>query len=349
MSRRSRLLGRGALALAGLLFVGTAGAQDAPKDDGRGPGARRGPAEIRDDHLLAQPRLTLPATSPHTVSRGEWTVDVSLLLSNSFSWTQDVRGENPADRRFLIDGEALTLAATLRRGLGRHFDVGIRVPVQHRGGGGLDAFIDSWHRVFRVEDAARPIFLRDAFRIEGTTTDEQHFSWNPYEGTGLGSVQLDVRWRALDGGLADPSLALVGRVSLPTATGPYDRHGLGAGAQLVVATPLGRTIDLYAGAGLSIQDPGPVRGLEYSRTRAQGFAAFEWRPWCRVSLIVETNAASRLVENIDSYPGVHWLVNLGGRVDLGRTVRLDVGVTENLIAQQSTTDFAVFFALGWRP
>ena len=337
------------MALAVVAVSGTAFAEDTAATDGRGPEARRGPADVRDDHLLAQPRLTLPATSPHTVPRGDWTVDVSLLLSNSFSWTQDVRGENPADRRFLIDGEALTLAPTLRRGLGRHVDVGLRVPMQHRGGGVLDGFIDSWHRVFHAEDAARPIFLRDAFRIEGSTTDKVHFSWNPYEGTALGSVQLDVRWRTLDGGSDGTSLALVGRLSLPTATEPYDRHGLGAGAQLVVATPLGRTTDLYAGAGLSVQDPGPVRGLEYSRTRAQGFAAFEWRPWRRVSLIVETNAASRLVENIDSYPGVHWLVNLGGRVDLGRAVRLDVGVTENLIAQQSTTDFGLFFALGWRP
>ena len=95
----------------------------------------RGPAEIRDAHLLAQPRLTLPALSPHATRRGAWALQLSALWANSFSWTQDVEGEEPEDRRFLIDGEALSLDLTVRRGLGRNLDVGLRVPFQARGGG----------------------------------------------------------------------------------------------------------------------------------------------------------------------------------------------------------------------
>ena len=337
------------LAVILVAVAGAAWARDAPENDGRGPDSRRGPAEIRDDHLLAQPRLTLPATSPHPVPAGEWTLDVSFLWSNSFAWTQDVPGEDPADRRFLVDGETQTLAVTLRRGLGRNLDVGLRIPLQHRGGGVLDGFIDAWHRGFGVEDAARPLFLSDAFRIEGATSDGLPFSWNPHDGAGLGGIQLDARWRALDGGSGRTSVALVGRLSLPTGTRPYDVDGIGAGAQLVVGIPVGRTADVYGGGGLTVQDPGPVRDLEYLPVRVQGFAAFEWRPWRRVSLIAETGVSSRLMRNIDSYPGVHWLLNVGGRVDLGGAVRLDIGVTENLIAQQSTTDFGLCFALGWRP
>ena len=48
--------------------------------------------------------------------------------------------------------------------------------------------------------------------------------------------------------------------------------------------------------------------------------------------------------NIESYPGTHWLVNLGGRIDLGARSRLDVFVTENILSQLSTTDFALYFA-----
>jgi hypothetical protein len=298
---------------------------------------------------LAQSRLTLPATSPHTVPAGSWALDLSFLWSSSFAWTQDVRGEHPADRSFLIDGETRTLALTLRRGLSPQVDVGVRLPLQHRGGGVLDAFIDAWHRAFRLADGARPAFRRDAFRIEGRTTCGRPFSWNSYEGTGLGSLQADLRWRWLEGDRTAASAALVGRVSLPTDTSPYGADGLGAGAQLVLRAPLGRTTDFYAGGGLSLQEPGPVRGLEYVPVRTQGFAAFEWRPWRRVSLIAETDLASRLVRNIDSYPGVHWLVNMGGRIDVGRQLRLDIGLTENLIDQQSTTDFGLFFGIGWRP
>lgn len=258
-------------------------------------------------------------------------------------------GEDPADRRFLLDGETLTFAATVRRGLGPHLEVGLRVPLQHRGGGVLDGFIDAWHRLLGLEDAQRPLFDRNAFRIEGRTTVGAPFSWAGAAGTGLGDIELNTRWRAVDGGRRGLSLAMIGRLSLPTATGPYQGSGLGAGGQLVLAAPLGRTTDLYLGAGMTVQDPGPVRAIEYEWLRGHGFAAFEWRPWPRLSLLAETNASSRLVTNIASYPGVHWVVNVEGRLDLAPKLRLDLGLTENLIDQQCTTDLGLYFALGWRP
>jgi hypothetical protein len=309
---------------------------------------RRGPPDIRDDHLLAQGRLTLPATSPDTLEEGAWSVTVSTLWSNSFSWTQDAPGEEPDDRRFLIDGETLTLATDIRYGLSADLELGLRLPLQHRGGGVLDGLIDTWHRWLHLPDGNRPSFRRDAFRVEGVTTLGTPFSWTGAQGTGLGNLELHARWRVLDGGQEAASLALVGRVALPTATAPFDTAGLGVGGQLVSVLPLTPALDLYLGAGLTVQDPGPVRGLRYAPARAQGFAALEWRPWRRMSLVVETNAASRLVENIDSYPGVHWTIDGAVRVDLGHGTRLDLGLTEGLVDQQSTTDLAFYLALGWR-
>jgi len=309
----------------------------------------RGPIEIRDGQLLAQDRLTLPAVTPFTVPAGAWALDASALWSNSFSWTQDVPGEEPEERRFLIDGETLTLAADIRRGLTPALDVGVRIPLRHRGGGALDGFIDAWHRLFNLEDAARPQFLKNAFRVEGQTIAGSTFDWTGAAGTGLGDVELSTRWRALDHGPGRPSLALVGRLSLPTSTGVFEGGGLGFGGQLVTAIPLGRSTDLYAGLGFTVQGRGPVRSVEYAPARGHAFAAFEWRPWRPVSLIVETNAATRLVDNIRSYPGLHWLVNVEGRFDVGRHTRLDVGLTENLLDQQSTTDLAFYFAFEWRP
>jgi len=330
-------------ALASLLAAGTSRADEATP-----AGAGRGPLEIRDDNLLAQPRLTLPALSPHPVPRGRWSITASTLWSNTFAWTQDQPGETPKTRFFLVDGETLTLSATVRRGLLDDLDVGVSVAVRRRGGGVLDGMIDAWHRLFGFDDGGRPSFLRDAFRASGLTTDRGPFSWTD-SGTGLGDLEADVRWRVLDGGASEASLALVGRVSLPTATGPYAGNGLGAGAQAVLGVPLSRSFDLYAGAGATVQDPSPVEGVEYVPARGHGFVALEWRPWRHVSLLLETNAASRLVRNIRGYPGTHWLVNVGTRIDLGHRTRLDVGMTENIISQQSTTDLAFYFALGLQP
>ena len=309
----------------------------------------RGPAAIRDGQLLAQPRLTLPAVSPQATRGGAWELQVSGLWANSFSWTQNEAGEDPATRRFLIDGEALVLDATLRRGLARNLDVGLRVPVHGRTGGTLDGFIDWWHRLAHVPDGKRPAFLQDAFRVEGVTTEKVPFSWNDRSGFGLGNVEVDARWRVVEGADGSASVALVARASLPTGTGPFDGNGVGGGGQLVVATPLGRSFDLYGGAGVTAQGQGPVQGVLYAPVRAHGFLALEWRPWRRLSLVAETDAASRLVENVHSYPGLHWILNVTGRVDLGRGTRLDVGFTENLKSQLATTDFALYLGLGIRP
>lgn len=334
-------------ALAILLIPASAAAADGPPPSP--VPALAAPAEIRDGHLLAQPRLTLPATSARTTPAGAFAFRTSLLWSNSFSWTQDVAGEEPEDRRFLLDGETATIDLELRRGLGANLEAGIRLPVHGRGGGVLDAFIDAWHRLAHVPDGKRPQFLRDAFRIEGVTTEGRPFSWTDDTGWGLGALELDGRLRVQDGGGDGVSVALVARVRLPTGTGPYAGGGFGAGAQVAADVPLGRRFALFTGAGFTAQARGPVRGIEYEPTRLHGYLALEWRAARWLSVIGETNAATRLVANVDRYPGTHWMANVGGRFRLGGRTWLDAYVTENILSQLSTTDFGVYLALSVRP
>jgi hypothetical protein len=328
------------LALLALLAVAAASSgQDA---------LPRGPAEIRDEHVFAQPRLTLPAVSTATTPSGRWALGVASLWSNSFSWDQDRPGEDPVLRRYLVDAETLTLDATVRRGLRPGLDVGLRLAFRWRGGGAMDPLIDWWHRVGGFPDGNRPDFLRNAYRVEGRTTDGPAFSWTPYRGGGLGDAEIDARWRAIGRGPDTPSLALVLRASLPTGTAPFDGNGFGGGVQAVVSTPLGRRFAVHAGAGGTAQDPAPVRGVEYRATRAHGFLALEWVASRRLSLVAETDAASRLVTNVEHYPGTHWMLNVAGRLDLGARARLDIGFTENLVDQRSTTDFALYAAFALR-
>jgi hypothetical protein len=118
---------------------------------------------------------------------------------------------------------------------------------------------------------------------------------------------------------------------------------------MVLAAPLGRSTDLYAGVGFTAQASGPVRGIRYQPRRIHAFFALERRVGRRLSLVAETNAASRLVNDIDRYPGTHWMLDFTARLDLGRRTRLDLGFAENLKDQQSTTDLALYVAVGLRP
>jgi hypothetical protein len=336
--------------VAGLLALGLVAAPSLRAQDAATFSAAelRGPLEIRDEHVLAQGRLTLPATTPEPTGRGVTRLRFSYLWGNSFSWTQDVAGETPSDRRFLIDGETRTLDLALTRGLSVSSDLGLRVPLRWRGGGSLDGFIDAWHRTFAflgISDGGRPQFLRDAFRVEGMTRAHQPFSWNEAKGFGLGNAELALRRRFRAGA---GSAGIVGRLSLPTATAPY-RGSLGAGLQLVARRPLGKAFDLSAGMGGTVEGGTEVAGITSEPARAHGFLALGWRPWRRLSLGVETDVASRLVKDIDRYPGLHWMVNAGAKLALGPRAVIELGLTENLKSQLSTTDFAVYFGVSARP
>jgi hypothetical protein len=340
--QRSRpLLG---LAL-GLLAAPLTLAADGPA----GVPAPRGPSEIRDEYLLAQPRLTLPAIAPTTTLAAHWELRLATLWSSTFVWLQDVPGEDPGTRRYLIDGEAFTLDATARRGLTANLDVALRVPLRWRGGGVLDEVIDAWHRLTHLPNNERPDFVRNAFRVEGHASDGTPFTWGDRTGLGLGDLELETRWRFRDGAGRGPSLALAGRISVPTATGTFANQGFGCGGQIVLAAPVARAFDLYAGIGGTAQAARSVSAVRYDPLRAHGFLALEWRAGRRLSFVVETDAASRLASGIADYPALDWLLNVVGRVDLGRRTRLDVGFTENVADQNATTDFAAYLAIGVRP
>lgn len=311
------------------------------------PSARRGPLTVRETWLLAQPRLTLPAVDPDVLPPGvlEWRLDADW--GNDFGWNQQVAGERPGDRRFLVDGEHRSLALALRRGFGQRWDLEARLPIQWRGPGFLDHVIDAFHgftRKLGLPDNQRGRFARDRLRVLGRSPDGQPLAWVGQAGTGLGKLELAGRVRL---GPASPDAwtwALVPRVALPTGTGTFAAPGLEAGLQLVSARPLGTRWDVFAGVGAT-WGTHTLQGLRYRRTRPHAFAALEWRAARRLSLLAQVDAAGRLVSDIAAYPGLQSYVRLGASFDMGQRVTLSAGFTENISDQQATTDFGVFGAL----
>jgi hypothetical protein len=203
----------------------------------------------------------------------------------------------------------------------------------------MDGIIDTWHQVAHLPDGDRPDFLSNAFRVTGKLVGGGAFSWTNEVGTGLGNVELSTRWRFADRPSA--SAAVVARLELPSGAGAFDGHSAAAGVQLVLAAPLARRLDVYAGVGGTLQGRGPVDGLQYEPGRAHAFLAFEWRAGRTFSVFVETNAASRLVANVEAYPGLHWMLDISARKQFGSSTAVTLGFVENLASQLTTTDFAL--------
>src|SRR5207244_3291239 len=102
----------GALALMLVAGARPAAAQPAASSSFAG----RGPLETREEWLLAQPHLTLPALSPDTLPDGATSVRLDGDWGNDFGW----RARFPGDLEnleFMIDGEHRTLGVEVRRGV----------------------------------------------------------------------------------------------------------------------------------------------------------------------------------------------------------------------------------------
>jgi hypothetical protein len=320
--RRGRLVG---WTLAGTLVPCCALAQ----------AGRRGPLEVREEFLLAQPRLTLPSTSPDPLAAGEDRIALGLDWSSDFA----LKGAEPNLTHF-IDGEHRTLAVDYRRGVTPRVTLGARVPLRWRGAGVLDGLIDGWHRITGLPDNDRSLYPQDQFVMEARGRGGRELAIDDDPGTGLGNVELSGLWaaRRSEGGL---SISLAARAELPTATGPFDGAGAGLGAQVLAAHPLGRSVDVFAGAGATVFTDESQADLDYARGRAHGFVTLEWRPGRTVSLLIEMSAAARLVDNIADYPSLQMYFRMGAKVDVGTRWRLEGGFVEGVSSIQSTTDFGI--------
>jgi hypothetical protein len=329
------MTGAARCAAAGLLL--SAATARAAEVTGAAP-ARRGPLEIRDEWLLAQPRLTLPALSPDPLPDGETRVGLDLSWGSDFGWQASGVPSQRTD--YLVDGEHRTVTVDVRHGLTPSVTVGARVPVHWRGGGVMDGLIDWFHDATGLPDGARPAFPEDRLRVEWIGATRRRERWDAQAGSGLGNLELMGQWafhRRTEGWTA----ALAARTTLPTGTDAFAGNGVEGGAQLVTARPLGRAFDLYAGAGATAHATGVLAGVEYAPVQGHGFMAVEWRParWC--SLTVSLDASTRLVENLPRYPSWQGYFRMGTAMDLSPHWRIQGGFVEGIKSLHATTDFGI--------
>lgn len=330
---------RRAIAAAALLAIPAAAAAQ-----GAGP-SRRGPFPSRDEWLLAQPLLTLPAAAPDPLATGEFEARLDGDWGSDFGIEGSAFGRN-ADLRFLVDGEHRSGALTVRRGMGRGLTVGVRASVLWRGAGFLDGVIDAWHGALGLPDGGRSLFPDDQLRVEARDVRRQAVTWGGGRGTGLGNLELEAH-QVLTG-LEDAKgwrTALIARLSAPTATGPFAGAGTAGGLQMVVARPLGSRTDVYLGLGATVASRRQLEGVQYRRTRPQGFVAIEGRLTRGWSVIVQLDVAARLVTNIDSYPGSVGYLRVGSKFGLRRGWMLEGGITEGVNNLAAATDFGLVAAI----
>jgi hypothetical protein len=309
---------------------------------------RRGPLAARDEWLLAQPLLSLPATAPDPLGRGRSELRLDGDWGSDFGLAGAFGGPEPS-LRMLVDGEHRSAALGFQRGITRGLTVGVRVPVVWRGAGLMDGIIDWWHDALGFPDAGRSLEPNDRLRVEGRDTRGGPVRWEGRAGTALGNVELEAHQVLLGAGPdAGWRLATVARLSAPTATGTFAHAGTAAGVQLLGAGPLASRATVYFGLGTTFGGFREFQGIAYRRTRPQGFVSLEGRLTRGWSLILQIDAAARLVTSIEGYPGTTAYLRVGSKFDVAHGWTIDAGITEGVKSEIATTDFGVRAGVGRR-
>src|SRR5262245_57002578 len=207
------------LMTAGLILVAASVAAQAAPPAPDAPPARRGPIPARDEWLLAQPLLSLPATSPDPLARGRFEARLDGDWGSDFALVGGLGGRTGA-LHYLVDGEHRSGALTVRRGFGGGFTLGLRASVLWRGPGIMDGVIDAWHHALGFPDGGRSLLPNNQLRVDGRDEEKRPVHWDGQAGTGLGNLEIEAH--QVIAGRADAwRAAVVGRVSAPTATGAF--------------------------------------------------------------------------------------------------------------------------------
>lgn len=295
----------------------------------------RGPLPIRDSMPLAAMRLALHPFSPETTPVGEPRGRVEVTWGNTFLSGSEA----------IVDAETARAAFEVRDGVTDTVDAGIEIPLVYRGGGTLDGIANFLHDAFSFPDGDRGEAPDD--RHEIAVLDDGNLA-ELDDGTGLGDVVISSKAMLADGLDGSYASSLLGELRLPTAEDDLGADGIDVGLAVGLSGRLLDSVIAYGGAGGTYFSDARHEGIEYEPFRAYGFAAIEWQALDWVSLLVQADVATPLLEGPDEIDGWQSYVHFGAVVDVFDDARLELAFVENIEDQHSTADFALFAGLGFR-
>ncbi|MCB9914761.1 MAG: DUF3187 family protein [Planctomycetes bacterium] len=309
----------------------------------------RGPLATRQQQPMA---LTLFAFRPRravTQPAGELAAGVQLAWSS----IEEIR-RYPVyapTESVVMDGETIRTTLRARYGLGAHTDVEVELPFLHAGAGGLDHFIEAWHRVFGLPGGGRERFPDDQYEMRVVEGGDVLYE---LEGNRLALQDVpviltrNVRREDAHG----PAIALRGALELPTGSesSGFGNGALDVGVGVLGERSLGRWSVFGALSVLAHGQPDRLRALPAHELEDQLSIELsgEYRWNDRLSLLLGTVWTSRMISTVRVVEISREVIDLGGGAswDLDGGGRVTLSVHEDLVAQTGS-DLTLQLGAGW--
>ncbi|MGE3165693.1 MAG: DUF3187 family protein [Planctomycetota bacterium] len=309
------------------------------------------PLTVRNQHP-AQLTALLPGGRPVRAER-----PLAGVAAASLSWSNLwVLSDDGRDRVF-YDAELLTATFGARVGLLPGVDLEFRVPVLHAGGGALDSWIESYHRLLGSPNSQRSDHPRNRFRVDASRAQAGGGFATAYRldsgGVRLGDIPLIVTWFLFESTRARAlSVGIRGGLELPTG---QESAGLGNGG---VDSSLGCVAGFECGpwAAFAWADHtwlhrarrAELAGLSYPGLYSAGVGAelgFAGG-WSLVAQLQWEQSVLRRLDQENARRG-HLLAWFGARARLSERLSAEFAVGEDL-SPSTAPDITVTSGLAWR-
>lgn len=301
------------------------------------------PLQVRNlspaTHLYGLPRV-LGRKLPAGVT------ELTLALEHSNNFTARARNGLTA----VFDGSTTVATVGLRRAMLERWEWGVDLPLVHQSGGFTDGFIENFHDVFSFPDGDRGAVPRDrlAYRIsDGADTlvdvsdSRQH----------LGDVRA---WLGYELHQAPGRQAMV-RAMVELATGQVSDL---SGSESTDASVWLELVDqrwlqhlnttLTISGGVTAPGEGELLADRQQDVVFSGHLGVHFPLTGRVTLRAQLDGHSDVIDSgLDPVAGGSLLGTLGGSLDLSPSMRLDLGVIEDL-SPRSAPDVVFLMTLGAR-
>ncbi|MBF0492504.1 MAG: DUF3187 family protein [Deltaproteobacteria bacterium] len=178
-----------------------------------------GPLTVQTQNPLLELFLQAPSETPHTLGSGHFRFEIQETLSNIFERENAANGSTND-----LDMELYKTAFSFSYGLGKRYELGIKLPFLSFSGGFLDAFIQNYHNTFGFPNAGREEVPNGRFnysvKIPSGTYAPKKTDF------GLSNIELYFKTRILDEEKWAPALSLRATLKVPTGK---KSEGLGSG------------------------------------------------------------------------------------------------------------------------
>lgn len=293
------------------------------------------PAPLTNQYALSLLHLGSNAEGASVLGRDQYQVSSSFAVSNTSSYQSD----------YQIDVENRNYYWDVRYGIADQTELQLSAPIIWGGGGGLDNFLDNYHKALGLPRGDRNDVRDDQFLIAGTNKDGTKFRLES-EGFSLGNVYAALKLGLMERSSSTTQLALELGLSLPTAQADFGHNGIDGLLKLVLSQPF-KAFILHAGIAPIFYSDTEVDGLNFRRYHLEGNTTLQYIYNSNLSPYLGLYFLNRTISNIDDYPGYNVYLDIGLNIAIKESLVFQILLRENPTPDRESADVSLLMGLSW--